>query len=341
MVDLSDKPIRYSLKYKVFLQSSKTKPPIYQCIVLCFILVCLFAIFRSRDTLDSDVRSILTLAKTDCLKNRFQEYLLVIHFDEPYYKDITFIRSLYENIFGKVVICGPEPDAHSGRFVPDIEFESERGKFGYACLGKAIEKFPKYSGYFYSNYDLLINWWNLLKFDTSKIWMLKPDTDLQKSRTAHRSHQTSCQNYITFLQRFSNSPQFKQLWSKFQQSKSNDGTSVCLIRPSRFFYIPKRFTGHFPLLSYGAHLNQLEQHTAPINIVQSFVSIDQIEELPEYYRPPQYRFESSPLFWSEYDISLTIAHSFRLYRKNDLAWRKNLKQLVEKYFEISRRLTNC
>ena len=146
MVDLSDKPTRYSLKYKTILHSGKTKPPICQCIVFCFILVCLLVLFRSRDTLDSDVRSILTLAKTDCLRNRFKDHLLVIHFDEPYYKDNTFIRGLYENVFGKVVICGPEPDAHSGRFVPDIEFESERGKFGYACLGKAIEKFPSYSG---------------------------------------------------------------------------------------------------------------------------------------------------------------------------------------------------
>lgn len=81
-----------------------------------------------------------------CLKGVYKDYALVIHFDEPYYKDNQLMRELYDDVFGKVIICGPEPDAHSGRFVPDIEYESSRGLYGYNCMVLAVEKYGNYSG---------------------------------------------------------------------------------------------------------------------------------------------------------------------------------------------------
>lgn len=152
MVDLSDKKqhhlfiqnIRNSSSHPTITNHKRFLPGILVCILLVFLLV----IWMSRDPFEHEVETILGNIKPphQCLKNIYKDYLLVIHFDEPYYKDNTFVRGMYENVFGKIVICGPEPDAHSGRFVPDIEFESQRGKLGYACLGKAMEKYPNYAG---------------------------------------------------------------------------------------------------------------------------------------------------------------------------------------------------
>lgn len=151
MVDLSDKKqhhlfiqnIRNS-SYPKVTRDKRFLPGILVCIILLFLL----AAWLSRDPFEREVETILNSIKPPrrCLKNIFKDHLLVVHFDEPYYKDNTFVRGMYEDVFGKVVICGPEPDAHSGRFVPDIEFESLRGKLGYACLGKAMEKYPNYTG---------------------------------------------------------------------------------------------------------------------------------------------------------------------------------------------------
>ena len=151
MVDLSDK------KHHLFKQSTRNSPysinkkRFLPGILACILFVFLLVIWQSRDPLESEVETILSKIKPPrrCLRNIYKDFLLVVHFDEPYYKDNTFVRGLYENVFGKVLVCGPEPDAHSGRFVPDIEFESQRGKFGYACLGKAMEKYANYTGIYY------------------------------------------------------------------------------------------------------------------------------------------------------------------------------------------------
>ena len=84
--------------------------------------------------------------KGKCLRNIFKDYCLVLNFNSPsLYKKIQTLRELYADVFGKILICGPEPDAKSGRHKPDIEFENE-GRYGYHCLGLAVNKHPDYKG---------------------------------------------------------------------------------------------------------------------------------------------------------------------------------------------------
>ena len=197
-----------------------------------------------------------------------------------------------------------------------------------------------FPGYFYSSYDVIINWWNLEGLDTQRIWMLENDPKLS-DRPVTTGERKACTDYRTFLQRFANSPQYKPLLENFRQNTFNAGAWECKRRPSRFFYVPKKYLKNYSVLSYGSNLNQLEQHSGPINIIQSLVDSDQIVEIQEYYRPPQYRAETSPLFWADYTPRMTVAHSYRLYRKNQLAWMKNLKMVKEKYFKLSSRLVDC
>jgi hypothetical protein len=173
-----------------------------------------------------------------------------------------------------------------------------------------------------------------------QIWMLKQDPNLL-TRKSTADHITTCNNYRMFLKRISNTKQFKALWLKYQNNNKMNIYSNCLVRPSKFFYIPKQFADRFSMLSNAAQLNRLDLHSGPVNIIQSLESSAQIEEIPEYYRPPQYGYETSPLFWGDYKAEMTIAHSFRLYRKNPETWKQNRQILYEKYFRISKKLTNC
>ena len=190
---------------------------------------------------------------------------------------------------------------------------------------------------------MIINWWNLEKFDTQQIWMLEQDPRLYSGNHQEITpeEQRSCTDYRTFLERFSNTPQYKPLLEKFRGNTFKEGRWECKRNPSRFFYIPKEFAKNYAFLSYGANLNRLIQHNGPLNIIQSLVDPEQIVRIPEYYQPSGYWDQTSPQFWRDYRPSMTIAHSHRLYRKNQIAWEENLKMVREKYFRFSNRLIYC
>jgi hypothetical protein len=146
MVDLSDKPNRKITGRKVVLLCIRKITNFRSILLLLLFITVLYAFTRSDDPVDENVKSILKITQRKCLKNIYKDFVLVISFSEPYYKDNDLVRKLYKDVFGRVVICGAEPDAHSGRFVPDIELEIDRGLYGYGCMGKAMEKYPQYSG---------------------------------------------------------------------------------------------------------------------------------------------------------------------------------------------------
>ena len=146
MVDLSDKPNRKLTVQDILSYYNKNITTFRSILLVLLVITVLYVFTRSKDPIDENVRTILKITQRKCLKNIYKDFVLVVSFSEPYYKDNDFVRNLYKDVFGRVVICGAEPDAHSGRFVPDIEMEIDRGLFGYGCMGKAIEKHPDYAG---------------------------------------------------------------------------------------------------------------------------------------------------------------------------------------------------
>ena len=108
--------------------------------------------------------------KSPCkYKQILSRILLVINFSKPIYSTIPILRELYGPIYKKIVFCGPK-----GNNDEDIlRVVENNGYQGYICLVKAIEIHPTgYDGYFYTNDDVLLNFWNL-NFDPQKIWIGK------------------------------------------------------------------------------------------------------------------------------------------------------------------------
>lgn len=105
-----------------------------------------------------------------------RDILLVINFSHPHYENIDFLKELYGPYFSDIVFFGPTE--HPGVDLVD----NCRGWCSYTTLGLAMEKYPHYKGYLYTNDDCIINVWNLKRFNTSKIWFtqlghaqLRPD----------------------------------------------------------------------------------------------------------------------------------------------------------------------
>ena len=95
--------------------------------------------------------------------------LLAVQYNNAYYDSIHMLTTFYKPVFGKVVFCGNHYD-ESINLIHSPDFN---GYQGYNCLRKAIDLHPGYEGYLFTNDDALIFWWNLVKYNISKFWIME------------------------------------------------------------------------------------------------------------------------------------------------------------------------
>ena len=104
-------------------------------------------------------------------KHTLSRMLLAINFNFPFYQNIPILQKLYEPIFKKVIFCGYKKEPKYRDVLLVVKENS--GFQGYVCLIKSIEKHATgFLGYFYTNDDVLLNYWNL-NYNPHKIWIGK------------------------------------------------------------------------------------------------------------------------------------------------------------------------
>jgi len=111
------------------------------------------------------------------LQKNFDDVLLVVNYNHPYYKSIDFLTSVYSLVFKNIVFYG-EKRVFVGES-PDYRVHTvshNKGWYGYRSLADAMKRYPHFSGYLYTNDDCFLNFWNLVRFDKNKIWIneIKP-----------------------------------------------------------------------------------------------------------------------------------------------------------------------
>ncbi|KAF9949453.1 hypothetical protein BGZ72_008773 [Mortierella alpina] len=102
----------------------------------------------------------------------FKDILLVVNFNWPLYDAIEPFLEIHEQHFPNIVFYGEEvPENLTGRVKSVI---SNRGHLGYKSLLAAMEEYPNYKGYLYTNDDTLLNIYQLTTFDQDKVWKKVP-----------------------------------------------------------------------------------------------------------------------------------------------------------------------
>jgi hypothetical protein len=86
----------------------------------------------------------------DCLKNYFEDVLLIIVFHYPFYDSIPLLKSFYNDVFKDILICGPEAYFHHFVMVVDVG----PGLYGYECAGAAIRKYVNVGMHNFAQYLL-------------------------------------------------------------------------------------------------------------------------------------------------------------------------------------------
>jgi hypothetical protein len=76
----------------------------------------------------------------NCLKNYFEDILLIIIYHFPFYDSISLLESFYNEAFTNIVICGPKSNSQQHIMVVDLH----RGYYGYECVGEAIRRYENF-----------------------------------------------------------------------------------------------------------------------------------------------------------------------------------------------------
>ncbi|KAF9367989.1 hypothetical protein CPB97_005078, partial [Podila verticillata] len=115
-------------------------------------------------------------------RERFKDILLVVNFNHPTYGAIKPYLSMYESYFPNIKFYGPEVPADLKDTVTENPYDG--GATGYRSLIDAMEKYPNYKGYLYTNDDTVLNVFQIEKLDQDKVWKEVPDL-------AHNIHDRS------------------------------------------------------------------------------------------------------------------------------------------------------
>lgn len=100
--------------------------------------------------------------------NFFEDLLVIVNFNHPYYVNVPFLKEIYKD-FPHLVFYGDDTNINPPLEI--IRCNQEKGYFAYRVVLDAIQRFPGYNGYLFLMDDLLINPWNLKTKDKNKVWL--------------------------------------------------------------------------------------------------------------------------------------------------------------------------
>ena len=290
-----------------------------------------------------------------CLKDAFKDILLVIVYNYPLYDSIPDLVALYEPAFPNLLFCGPPDNAAS----PDIlTVKIIRGYLGYECLGRAIRQYPGYTGYFYSNDDVILKFWSFPDFDREKIWESMESGQLFSRRVKETvrlkwkwwNSGYGLQNCRRAFEDVANmtldKENFKGVHLLNTLIKNSKDTLRCFRGRSDVLYIPQKHAKAFSILSNIFYTQKVFLEIAAPTINRLVEREENIGRLPGRYIRPHFqdpRGKDSRFLWHLYftkDTYLFI-HPFKLHGKDELDNKLNLVMFKRVLVEQVKKLTNC
>ena len=213
----------------------------------------------------------------------FPDILLAINFNHPFYHNIPMLKRYFEPVFPNYIFCGPEVDKENGHPIVVIPHQKEEyGYFGFMCLVEAVRRKPGFSGYFYVNDDVIINWFYFYKLDRSKIWFPEPHRIGEHSMLSMKMDSPGWEN-ASYLERCFKA--FAEMESDPRMLKMNatkiylenvENKRICSGGFSELVYIPARFAKRYEFIAqkfYDHHV------LSDVSIPMSILMLDSIRNM--------------------------------------------------------------
>ena len=179
--------------------------------------------------------------------------------------------------------------------------------------------------------DMIINWWNLLKINKSKIWEGAP-TDFRQDAYSkvilrpewiwwHKSIGIpACQEYhqelvrLAHLQATGLSQIIDANFALQTYIQNGNGKARCGKGWSDFFYIPHRISRQYRVLDNIAYERRLFLEMAVTNILRSLDLAENVVNINGVYLPELGLAPTSDSAWRTYNRNISFIHPFKFGR---------------------------
>lgn len=94
----------------------------------------------------------------------FQDTLLIINYNHPYYDSIPFLKEMYSRVFPHIVFYGEKPCPGV------IAIPHNFGWWAQNIMYDAMIRWPDFKGYLLVQDDCWMNFWNFARLDKDKVW---------------------------------------------------------------------------------------------------------------------------------------------------------------------------
>ena len=282
-----------------------------------------------------------------CLKNYFQDVLLVVVYHYPFYNTIPFILSQYEDAFPHIAVCGPKP---SNEFeILTVDF-GPRGYYSYECLGKAMRSHSGYRGYMFVNDDMIVNWWNFAKLNKDKIWNgakidqsaaheinrrpVRDDWMWWKKESGLRNCESTYRQLVGFANRSlaAGHIDIKKLLHTHHRNGKN--RTMCFRTWSDFAYVPGRLSREFEMLSRIFFENKVFLEIAFPTILSLLDEWKSWENARGVYLPEIFGFQdfsNVKYVWPKFSEDAIFLHPVKFFGNMGYQNRKIFKSRVLPY----------
>ena len=213
----------------------------------------------------------------------FLDILLAINFNHPFYHNIPMLKRYFEPLFPNYLFCGPEVDKENGHPVVVIPHPKEEySHFGFMCLVEAIRRKPGFSGYFYVNDDVVINWFHFYKLDRSKIWFPEPHrmgehsmlpTKIDSPWWKIASCLERCSKAFTEME---SDPTMLEMNAMDIYFDNVGNRRICSGSFSEFVYIPARFAKRYEVIAQKFYDHRV---LSDVSIPMSILMLDKVQNM--------------------------------------------------------------
>uniref|UniRef100_A0A5B6Z5A5 Glycosyltransferase STELLO1 n=1 Tax=Davidia involucrata TaxID=16924 RepID=A0A5B6Z5A5_DAVIN len=229
-------------------------------------------------------------------RKNFGNVVLIMFVSGPVERTALEWRLLYGRIFKTVVILSMQADA-------DLAVEKGQLDQVYKYLPKVFDRFASTEGFLFLQDNTILNYWNLLQADKSKLWIAS------KVPVARTTISITGKDSLWFSKQ---ADMVKKVVSAmpvhFQVNYKETGPSEksLAICGSEVFYIPRRFVGDFKdLVDLVGNLEIHHRIAVPV----FFMAMDSPENFESVLNTMIYKTEApSTNFWNFYSAQVPAVH---------------------------------
>uniref|UniRef100_A0ACD5UKG7 Uncharacterized protein n=1 Tax=Avena sativa TaxID=4498 RepID=A0ACD5UKG7_AVESA len=167
-------------------------------------------------------------------RKHFGDVVLIVQCTEPVDRTALEWRLLYGRIFRAVVILSEQGNA-------DLAVEFSSLAHAYRYLPKVFDRFAGAEGFVFLQDHMVLNYWNLLDADKSKLWITNKVKDSWSDVPLRRNNIKWFRNQGDMVKKAVGSFPF-HYQDNYKRSVAEDTIIHC---SSEIFYVPRQYTGHF------------------------------------------------------------------------------------------------